>query len=112
MDADWMSSLRAGAVVLPGDAPRPRTGGWRTGGKPAVDLGRCVDCLVCWIHCPDTAVQQRAAVFQGFDYDLCKGCEICVEVCPTGAIQMVAEEAALDPGGVLPGTGVLAHGQA
>ncbi len=103
--------LRAGGVVLPGDVPRPRTGGWRTGRKPAVDLSRCVNCLVCWIHCPDTAVLQEHAVFQGFNYDLCKGCEICVEVCPADAISMVPEQTELAAGGVLPGTGVLAHGQ-
>ncbi len=103
--------MRAGGTVLPGDVARPRTGGWRTGTRPAVDLSRCVDCLVCWIHCPDTAVRQRGAVFQGFDFDLCKGCAICAEVCPTGAIRMVSEETPLDLGGVLPGTGVLADGQ-
>jgi ferredoxin len=56
-------------------------------------------------------VLQRSAVFQGFDYDLCKGCAACVEVCPTKAIAMVEEQAELAPGGVLPGTGVLAGGQ-
>lgn len=110
MAAEFTYPVRPGGVVLPGDMPRPRTGGWRTGRKPAVDLARCVDCLVCWIHCPDMAVRQKAAVFQGFDYDLCKGCEICVEVCPAGAIHMVPEETELSPGGVLPGTGVLLGG--
>ncbi len=93
--------LRPGGVVLPGDIERPRTGGWRTGVKPSVDLALCVDCLLCWIHCPDTAVQQKQGVFQGFDYDLCKGCEVCSEVCPTGAIQMVAEATPLDSRGVV-----------
>ncbi len=93
--------LRPGGVVRPGDIERPRTGGWRTGVKPSVDLALCVDCLLCWIHCPDTAVQQKHGVFQGFDYDLCKGCEVCSEVCPTGAIQMVAEATPLDPRGVV-----------
>ena len=95
--------MRPGGVVLPGDVARPRTGGWRTGVKPAVQLEKCVDCLLCWIHCPDMAVQHKKGVFQGFDYDLCKGCEVCAEVCPTGAIQMVAEATQLDPrGAILP----------
>jgi 2-oxoacid:acceptor oxidoreductase delta subunit (pyruvate/2-ketoisovalerate family) len=96
---------RPGGIVLPGDIARPRTGGWRTGVKPAVDLTLCVDCLLCWIHCPDMAVQQRGGVFQGFDYDLCKGCEICSEVCPTSAIEMVPEATEVSALGVLAGKG-------
>ena len=37
-------------------------------------------------------------VFEGFDYDVCKGCEICAEMCPVDAIEMVAE--ATPPRGV------------
>ena len=102
--------LRPGGVVEPGDVALPRTGGWRTVQKPAVDLSLCVDCLLCWMHCPDTAIRQHGGVFVGFDYDLCKACEICVEVCPTDAIRMVAEDSDLKPGGVLPGTGGVAVG--
>jgi 2-oxoacid:acceptor oxidoreductase delta subunit (pyruvate/2-ketoisovalerate family) len=72
-------------------APRGRTAGWRTGLAPSVDLVRCVDCLLCWLYCPDSAVLLDGEAFQGFDYDVCKGCEICAEVCPEGAIEMVAE---------------------
>jgi 2-oxoacid:acceptor oxidoreductase delta subunit (pyruvate/2-ketoisovalerate family) len=73
------------------NAPRVRTGGWRTQGKPVADLSRCVDCLLCWVYCPDTAVQLDGTAFSGFDYDACKGCEICVDVCPVDAIRMEAE---------------------
>jgi 2-oxoacid:acceptor oxidoreductase delta subunit (pyruvate/2-ketoisovalerate family) len=78
-------------IVSPADAPVPHTGGWRTGIKPAVDLARCVDCLLCWVYCPDSAVTLDGTAFAGFDYDVCKGCELCAEVCPQGAIEMVAE---------------------
>ncbi|HET8529453.1 MAG TPA: 4Fe-4S dicluster-binding protein [Gaiellaceae bacterium] len=78
-------------VVFPGTAPVPRTGGWRTGVRPDVDVSRCIDCLLCWLHCPDSAVVLDGTAFAGFDYDVCKGCEICSEVCPTDAIEMVAE---------------------
>jgi 2-oxoacid:acceptor oxidoreductase delta subunit (pyruvate/2-ketoisovalerate family) len=91
---DWQA-LEAGGTVLPEAAVQPHTGGWRTGVKPAVDLARCVDCLLCWLHCPDSAVVLRGTSLERFDYDFCKGCEICAEVCPTDAISMVSEETVL-----------------
>jgi 2-oxoacid:acceptor oxidoreductase delta subunit (pyruvate/2-ketoisovalerate family) len=77
--------------VSPATAPVPRTGGWRTGVKPEIDLSKCVDCLLCWLYCPDSAVLLDGEAFSGFDYDVCKGCELCAEVCPEDAIAMVAE---------------------
>jgi 2-oxoacid:acceptor oxidoreductase delta subunit (pyruvate/2-ketoisovalerate family) len=85
--------LPVGGVVVGADAPRQRTGGWRTGVKPAVDLSACVNCLLCWLYCPDAAVRVEGETLVGFDYDLCKGCELCAEMCPPQAIRMVAEDA-------------------
>ena len=84
--------VRAGGTVVPGETAQPRTGGWRTGVKPEVDLSACVNCLLCWLYCPDTAVRIDGGTFLGFDDDYCKGCELCAAVCPTGAIQMVRDE--------------------
>ena len=84
--------LPAGGAIEPGSAERPRTGGWRTGLKPDVDLSLCVNCLLCWLYCPDSSVLIDGVVFTGFDYEFCKGCEICAEMCPTGAIEMVADD--------------------
>ena len=83
--------LRAGGAVLPGEAERPRTGSWRTGSKPEVELSSCVNCLLCWLYCPDSAVQLDGTTFVGFDYDVCKGCELCEAVCPVDAIRMVSD---------------------
>ena len=58
----------------------------------ACDLESCVNCLLCWLYCPDSAVVLDGTTFAGFDYDYCKGCEICAEVCPVDAIAMVAED--------------------
>jgi len=85
------NELRPGGVVVRDEAEQPLTGGWRTGTKPVADLERCVDCLLCWLYCPDSAVLLDGDDFAGFDYDHCKGCEICAQACPTGAIEMVAE---------------------
>jgi 2-oxoacid:acceptor oxidoreductase delta subunit (pyruvate/2-ketoisovalerate family) len=83
--------LRPGGVVVRDEAERPRTGGWRTGLKPQVELARCVNCSLCWLYCPDSAILLDGTVFAGIDLDVCKGCELCAEVCPTGAIEMVGE---------------------
>ena len=85
------SQLPVGGSVRPADAPRLRTGGWRTGEKPAVELARCVNCLLCWLYCPDSAIVVDGEAFTGVDLDSCKGCAICAEVCPVGAIEMVPE---------------------
>jgi 2-oxoacid:acceptor oxidoreductase delta subunit (pyruvate/2-ketoisovalerate family) len=83
--------LPAGGAVLRDEAVRPRTGGWRTGLRPEVDLTLCVNCLLCWLYCPDSAIVLDGTAFTGFDYDVCKGCEICAGVCPTHAIEMEEE---------------------
>jgi 2-oxoacid:acceptor oxidoreductase delta subunit (pyruvate/2-ketoisovalerate family) len=90
----WQA-LEPGGTALPAAVPQSHTGGWRTGVKPSIDLSKCVDCLLCWLHCPDSAVLLDGTTFRGFDYDYCKGCEICAEVCPANAITMVPEETAL-----------------
>lgn len=85
--------LPAGGAIPAAAAPRLRTGGWRTGVKPQVELESCVNCLLCWLYCPDAAIRVEDGVFAGVDYDFCKGCEICAEICPAGAIVMVEEDA-------------------
>jgi 2-oxoacid:acceptor oxidoreductase delta subunit (pyruvate/2-ketoisovalerate family) len=83
--------LPAGGTVQPRDAVQPQTGGWRTGVKPEVDLSLCVNCLLCWLYCPDSAVSLDGTTFVGFDHDFCKGCELCAVVCPAQAITMVPD---------------------
>ena len=51
----------------------------------------CVNCLLCWLYCPDSAIVLDGETFTGFDLDYCKGCAICAEVCPVEAIAMVPE---------------------
>lgn len=85
--------LPAGAVVEPGGRARPVTGTWREGERPQVDLSLCVNCLLCWLYCPDMAVLAEDGRLKGFDYTVCKGCELCVEACPVDAIVMVPEPA-------------------
>ena len=91
-DLKLWSELRSGGVVLRDEAVQPRTGGWRTGLRPEVQLEKCVNCLICWLYCPDSAITLDGTTFTGFDLEHCKGCELCAEVCPTQAIRMVADD--------------------
>ena len=43
-----------------------------------------MNCLLCWLYCPDSAIALDGETFTGFDLDYCKGCGICAEVCPVG----------------------------
>ncbi len=86
-----MRGLNPGGVVVREPALQPRTGGWRTGIRPELERRRCVDCLLCWLYCPDSAILLDGTSVVSIDYDLCKGCELCAVACPTGAIEMVPE---------------------
>lgn len=83
--------LPPGGVVAADAAPRTRTGDWRTNGRPELRLDRCVNCLLCWLFCPDSAFELDGTTLAGIDYDVCKGCELCVEVCPVAALAMAPE---------------------
>jgi 2-oxoacid:acceptor oxidoreductase delta subunit (pyruvate/2-ketoisovalerate family) len=85
--------LAPGGEVRADETAWPKTGDWRTAGRPVPHYDACVNCLLCWLYCPDSAVLLDGETFSGIDYDYCKGCELCVEVCPTGALTMEAESA-------------------
>jgi len=51
-----------------------------------------VKCGVCYIFCPDAAINETDEGFFEADLYYCKGCGICAHECPTQAITMVEEE--------------------
>lgn len=64
------------------------TGEWRVF-RPVKDDGKCNNCLLCWVFCPEATISKDGLEI---DYQYCKGCGICAVECPTGAIVMVKEE--------------------
>lgn len=83
-------TLNVGAFTKGATAMENKTGGWRTF-KPILNNEKCVDCMICWLYCPDDSIVVDNGKMLGFDYDYCKGCGICANVCPRNAIDMVSE---------------------
>ena len=85
----WKSIPIGGILLEPGSAMKYKTGDWRAF-KTIVDQGKCINCLLCWIYCPDAAIVRKEK-FIDVNYDYCKGCGICANECPTKAITMTIE---------------------
>ena len=66
------------------------TGGWRSD-MPIWNKDNCRDCMLCWVHCPDSSILVKDGVMTGIDYDHCKGCGVCVHECKFDALRMVPE---------------------
>ena len=68
----------------PGHSKKNFTGKWAS--EFPIVKSNCIQCLRCWIFCPDSAIlfEERILV----DRTYCKGCGICVQVCPVGAVEM------------------------
>lgn len=74
--------LVPGAVILKaGNAVEFKTGSWRAF-RPEWIEENCIQCLFCWIYCPDMAVNVQDGKMTSFNYDYCKGCGICARECP------------------------------
>ncbi len=87
--------LPIGAVIPEaGNAASYNTGSWRAF-RPQWIEENCIQCLFCWMYCPDSAVNVKDGKRGEFDYDHCKGCGICAMECPgkkgKKAIVMVEE---------------------
>ncbi|MBE9531246.1 MAG: 4Fe-4S binding protein [Proteobacteria bacterium] len=80
-----------GGDAVGGSAHDYETGGWRKL-TPVLDREKCIDCLICWISCPDTAIILEDGKMVGFNMDHCKGCGICDDVCPDKVKAIKMEE--------------------
>jgi len=86
----WKSLPMGAAVLEPGSSLEYKTGDWRAF-RPVVDKEKCINCLFCWIYCPDAAFIRKEKWVE-VNYDYCKGCGICAKECPKEAIKMVEEQ--------------------
>ena len=93
----WKDVPLGGQVPEPGTSEEYNTGNWRTY-RPIHDPDKCINCLRCWILCPDSAIQVQDGKVTGVDYKHCKGCGICAAECPdkVKAFEMKMENEFID----------------
>ncbi|NLJ36276.1 MAG: 4Fe-4S binding protein [candidate division WS1 bacterium] len=84
----------AGIIPQAGNAREYDVSGWRSE-HPVRDAECCIQCLFCWVYCPDSSVIIKDEKVVAFDPVHCKGCGICAQVCPKQCITM-------EPGGEMP----------
>ena len=68
----------------------PRQGRLATAQQEAercFSCGTCSNCGVCWVFCPEPAVEELNGDFRIL-LDYCKGCGICVTECPAGVLAL------------------------
>ena len=78
---NWRELATGGIVPKAGSSAEKDVSGWRTY-RPIHDKTKCINCLRCWIFCPDSAIQAKEGKITGIDYVHCKGCGICAAECP------------------------------
>ncbi|MFA6078496.1 MAG: 4Fe-4S dicluster-binding protein [Candidatus Omnitrophota bacterium] len=91
----WKKLTKCDLIIGGGTAKEFKTGGWRSK-RPVLIPGKCINCLTCWMYCPDSAIIVKDGKVVGYNYDHCKGCGICWNECPVKgkAIEMVSEKEA------------------
>ncbi len=87
----WKELPIGGLILNSGNASDYKTGTWRVK-KPVYIEERCIQCFLCWIYCPDMAINVENGEVKGVDYYHCKGCGICARQCPTTALEMINED--------------------
>ncbi|RLI24231.1 hypothetical protein DRO58_07630 [Candidatus Bathyarchaeota archaeon] len=83
----WQTLPIAGILPEPKSSLKYKTGDWRGPFTPKINQEKCTRCLLCWIYCPDGAIE-RVEDGVKINLDYCKGCGICVSECPVKAITM------------------------
>lgn len=91
----------APSVTARPNASLRKTGNWRVF-RPIIDLGRCTRCWICFVRCPEGAIELDAEDVPHVDYEVCKGCLICVEECPIRCITKIREGRRWAPASVAP----------
>jgi len=86
----WKDILPGAVVDEPGSAAEYLTGDWRST-RPEIDYDVCIKCGICWLFCPDAAMNRLENKQPRVNLDYCKGCGICAEECPVDAIEMSRE---------------------
>lgn len=86
----WKELEEGGKILEPGNSVNYKTGDWRSF-RPVVDFKKCIQCLQCWVFCPDGCIPADDGKREETNLDFCKGCGICANICPAKCIEMKDE---------------------
>ena len=86
----WQEIPIGGLILDAGNAKTYKTGDWRSE-RPILNQEKCINCLTCFIVCPDSSIMVKDGKMTGFDMEHCKGCGICANECPVKCIEMKPE---------------------
>ncbi len=86
----WKDFLPGFVLTETGTSENYLTGDWRSK-RPVWDNSKCIKCGLCYIFCPDMAVERRPDGYFEANLDYCKGCGICSVECQTQCIAMKDE---------------------
>ena len=93
---DWQKLPLGGVIVDGGNSIYYETGTWRAW-KPILKPENCINCLTCWVFCPEDAFHLKEGKnrreIDSINYFHCKGCGICVKECP---VNKKGDKVALD----------------
>lgn len=90
---DWQDLAKGCLIQEAATSRHFKTGDWRSM-RPVWDEEACINCLFCWITCPDSSITVKDGKMTGINLEFCKGCGICAQICPpkASAIKMIREE--------------------
>jgi pyruvate ferredoxin oxidoreductase delta subunit len=86
----WRDIPEGISIIEPGSSVQFDVSAWRTH-KPVIDQKKCTKCGMCWLYCPEPAIEIKEDGTYGIDLAFCKGCGICERACALKAITMVKE---------------------
>ena len=89
----WRQVDPGGQVMEPGSSVNYRSSDWSSVVAEWLP-DPCIQCLQCWIFCPDNCIMVNNERIVGVDEYYCKGCGICVEICPTEPKSLIIKKIA------------------
>lgn len=92
----WKELPIGGLILEAGNSVEYNSGSWSPQ-KLIWYPDRCIQCMLCWIYCPDASIKVEDGKVIGIDHYHCKACGLCITHCPTepNSLELIMEEESL-----------------